>query len=104
MQTFPERKAVVVTGMVLGHEPEDVYSPLLPLTKEAHFSPINFHRAVSPIDLVAGMGAKFPKAFAHTDVRSAVQKAFDACSEQDVLLVTGSFYLLGEVSEVLQSL
>ena len=38
--------------------------------------------------------------FATTDVPEAVEKAQEVSSESDVILVTGSLYLVGEVREI----
>lgn len=90
---FPGQRIALVGGMVGGHDPTAFFSTLASVVDEAHFAPIDFHRAVPPSDLLHDVGHFFKRASVHPSVPAAVTAALAA----DVVVVTGSFYLVGEV-------
>ncbi len=98
-----DRKAdlIGVTGMLMGHEPEEFYPKLAPFVKEWWCVPIDFHRARAPheiADRLASMGQQV-RTF---DTMTAALEA--ACQAEDTegYLVSGSFYLVGEIMRRLQ--
>jgi dihydrofolate synthase/folylpolyglutamate synthase len=96
-----ERRAVLLTGMLQGHHPEPFYSALAPLVKAAHFAPIAFHRARDPRELAALVAGTLPAVAAHDTLEAAAGAALGDCAPGDLLLVTGSFYLVGEVARLM---
>jgi dihydrofolate synthase/folylpolyglutamate synthase len=95
------RQVVLLTGMVQGHEPEPLYKELAPLASQAIFVPIDFHRAVPPPELLEKAGRLFPSSQAFNSLDAGIQEAMKATTEEDTILVTGSFYLVGEVGRIL---
>jgi dihydrofolate synthase / folylpolyglutamate synthase len=95
------RKVVVITGMVLGHEAEPLYKEIALFAKHAIFAPIDFHRAVAPSDLQATVGSLFDRTQIAKSVPDAIDLAFEATGPDDLILVTGSFYLVGEAGREL---
>lgn len=101
LQNRPEGngRIVLLSGMLEGHKAGDVYEQLAKFIDEAHFVPIDFHRARTPDDLMGEAGWLFEKAVAHTTVADGLEECVR--SKPDTLLVTGSFYLVGEVGRML---
>jgi dihydrofolate synthase / folylpolyglutamate synthase len=100
---FPGRGLVLITGMVQGHEPLDFYGPLLEATKAVHIAPIDFHRALDPADLEKVLRPRVANTHAHCSVGEAIDAAAEDCGVDDLLLVTGSFYLVGEVGNAMSA-
>lgn len=94
-------RVILLTGMVEGHDPEPLYRELAPQVHEAFFAPIDFHRAVKPTALLERVGGLFPKSSAFATLDAAVHAVLDATTPNDLVLVTGSFYLVGEVGRLL---
>ena len=101
-QEFPGKKVVLLTGMISGHDPEDFYTHFATLVKAAHFSPINFHRAVDPKEVLESVWGLI-HGTAHPSLAHAIDAALSDLSGDDVLVVTGSFYLLGEARPALEA-
>lgn len=95
------RRLTLVTGMVLGHDPRSLYQELAPRVASAIFAPIDFHRAVHPLELQEVAGDLFQQASSHETLDAAIDKAINTTSSEDLILVTGSFYLVGEVGRLL---
>ena len=96
-----KRQIILICGMVQGHDPEPLFEQLAPIVAEAIFAPIDFHRAVPPAELQESVGGLFRKASAFPTLDTAVQAALKATTSDDLILVTGSFYLVGEVGRLL---
>lgn len=95
-RTFAGRNFTLITGMVDGHEPDLVYRPLWEFIARTFVAPINFYRALPPIDLVSRVPNGTPTA--------SVDEAIDAALAHDSpILVTGSFYLVGDVLRALEA-
>lgn len=95
-----KRKIVMVTGMVKGHDPEGLYQELKDVADSVHFAPIDFHRAVDPFELDSLAGSLFTSSHAHRSLELALASAMDEAAPDDLILVTGSFYLVGEVGRL----
>jgi dihydrofolate synthase/folylpolyglutamate synthase len=92
---------ICVTGMLLGHSPQDFFGPLKDLVSDFYVCPIDFHRAMNPKDLADEMKQMGLKSTQFETVEAALRAA---CLVEDVedILVCGSFYLVGEVMQQLQ--
>ncbi|HVL38675.1 MAG TPA: hypothetical protein VM328_04710, partial [Fimbriimonadaceae bacterium] len=98
LRAISPHKFVLLTGMVSGHEPESFYRPLLPLIAQAEVAPIDFHRAI-PAGELAG---RLRRLGLHTRPHESVAAAVEAASAEGLpVLVTGSFYLVGEVGRLI---
>lgn len=97
---FPGRAAVLLSGMVDGHDPKPFYEPLLPHIHSVHLAPIDFFRGLPPSDLKERSG--LVAAHVHNSLNDAVQAALADAGCDRPLLVTGSFYLVGEVGRLLR--
>ncbi len=92
-------RVVLVSGMLDGHSASQFYDPLAKVFDEIHFAPIDFHRSRKTSDLMSEAGWLFQSAYEHESVADALESA--ASSNPDLILVTGSFYLVGEVGRLI---
>jgi dihydrofolate synthase/folylpolyglutamate synthase len=88
-------------GIMNDKDREGIMKPLLPLASEIIFTAPGYGRAASPETLAAearGLGY-----FAQTalTVSDALHLAEQLYSQGDLIVVTGSFYTIGEVKEAL---
>lgn len=89
----------LLTGMLEGHIAGEFYDPLSQLADEVHFVPIQFHRARNPRDLDQESGFLFRRAVVHETVANGIKACLESAA--DLIVVTGSFYLVGEVGRII---
>ena len=94
----------MVTGMVAGHEPASFYRWFEGIVAEALAVPVDFHRALPPGQIRDELQRFVPKVRAVGSASDGVCAALEAAGADDVILITGSFYLVGEVGRVLAGL
>jgi len=99
---FPGRKVVLVTGMVSGHDPARFYRPLADKVISCKVAPIHFHRALEPDFLVRELQGLLPNIKAFDSLDRALTEAVNESGPDGLLLITGSFYLVGEAGGVLR--
>jgi dihydrofolate synthase/folylpolyglutamate synthase len=90
----PEGPFAVVTNMLQGHDLSSFYIPLLGRMGEAHVVPIDFHRACPPDRTTTELSRLGVDATEHRSVEDGIAAAIESGLP---VLVTGSFYLVGEV-------
>lgn len=91
-----EGKVVLVTNMVQGHEPHDFYNVLTELVKAAFVVPIDFHRARTVEETVKELRAFVPHVEGYQTMEAGLVAACASADPQDLVVVTGSFYLVGD--------
>lgn len=91
---FPGLQAELIHGMFQSREPESTLPSLAQICRDAHFVPIAWPGSWSPEDLAQRGRNHFEQVTAHASVAGAV----DAL-RSNLVLVTGSYYLLAEVAE-----
>jgi dihydrofolate synthase / folylpolyglutamate synthase len=94
-------KVILLTGMVAGHDPVEFYSELAPVVTAAHIVPIDFHRAVPPEELASAIKDTLPNVRAHASREEGLEQAVSEAGPDDIVLVTGSFYLVGEIGKLI---
>lgn len=88
---------VLVTNVLEGHDPRTIFAPIARYCAQAIVVPINFHRARLPAET-----ASLLKDFiADTKTAESIADALGQIPADSTVLVTGSFYLLGEVNAIL---
>jgi dihydrofolate synthase / folylpolyglutamate synthase len=97
-RAFPGQKFTLITGMVRGHDAGRFYSPLRDVIEQALFVPVPGPRGRDPQELAPGSG--LPNATAYEHLPEAVDAAL---RRGNPILVTGSFYLLGEIAPMLDA-
>lgn len=91
-------QVTLVTNMVAGHDPADFYREIAPVVSSAHVVPIDFHRALPVEETGAAIRPLVPKVSTYERLGDGLDAAVD---EGRTVLVTGSFYLVGEVGKAL---
>jgi dihydrofolate synthase/folylpolyglutamate synthase len=95
-----DQQVVLITNMVAGHEPQSFYREIAALVRSAHVVPIDFHRALPVQDTAQALKTMAPTQ-AHSSIAEGIDAAVKETADDDVILVTGSFYLVGEVGRAL---
>jgi dihydrofolate synthase/folylpolyglutamate synthase len=92
----------MIAGMVAGHDPTAFFEAFAGLVDHAIAVPIDFHRTL-PAEAVREALAPFvPDAASAPTVGEALERAMEQSGEADVILITGSFYLVGEAGNWLK--
>jgi dihydrofolate synthase / folylpolyglutamate synthase len=78
---------------------ERISALLFPLASEIYLAQTGVIRAASPEEILERAGARCGRTIIGPDPIEAVQRAFDASDEEDVVLVAGSLYLVGAVQQ-----
>ncbi len=99
-----KRRVLLVTGMVAGHDPAHFYRDLAPIVDEALVVPIDFHRGLPPAEVALALQPFILAIRTYVSVEEGVAAALGEAGPDDIVLITGSFYLLGEVDKVLKKL
>jgi len=95
-ETHNLKRVFLVFGMLQGHEPHDVLAQLAPLSDQIFVCQPDWKRA-QPAEEVAAVARTFtPNVETIPDVKSAVRAALAAASPNDLIIITGSFYTVGE--------
>jgi dihydrofolate synthase/folylpolyglutamate synthase len=92
---LPAHKKHIVIGFVKDKDIEDALS-LLPEDAVYYFCNANLSRALPANDLKALAEKHHLKGIAYHDVATAVTIAKEALANDDALLITGSFFIVGE--------
>lgn len=101
-ESLPKQGFTLLTNMVQGHDPELFYEPLLRYAEEIIVCPIDFHRA-REVDEISTLLSALTAKTART--AGSVKEAVEIAQRRKTpVLVTGSFYLVGEVGRHLNSL
>jgi dihydrofolate synthase/folylpolyglutamate synthase len=93
----------LVSGMVSGHDPQSFFRPFFGKVREVFLAPIDFHRALAPSELREAIQGHFESVEAYNRLSEALKDAVAASGPTDVVLVTGSFYLVGEAIRLLRA-
>ncbi len=100
---FPGRSCVLLTGMVAGHDVERFYRPLAGLATAVHVSPIEFNRARPSSEIAGVLRVLGMESVAHDSASGALEAALQDGEREGLLLVTGSFYLVGKIGNLLRA-
>jgi dihydrofolate synthase/folylpolyglutamate synthase len=100
---FKYQRLILVLGMLTPHEPADTLRHLLPLTDIAVFTPIDHPRTHtvetllrSAQEWIAREPTRAPRTLlVAASPQDAFQRALSLARPDDLVLVTGSFYLVG---------
>lgn len=99
-ETATGQQFVLIAGMLQGHDPGAFFGEIRPLIVCANLTPIQDARSFDPENLTQFV----PSGKAHPDLRTAMRRATEQARKRNLpILVTGSFYLVGEVLRALGS-
>ena len=94
-------RIILIMGIMNDKDREGIMNPLLPLASEIIFTAPGYGRAASPETLAAearGLGYLAQTAMTVADALNLAEQLY---SQGDLIVVTGSFYTIGEVKESL---
>ncbi|MEN6371419.1 MAG: folylpolyglutamate synthase/dihydrofolate synthase family protein [Armatimonadota bacterium] len=94
---FKYRKLILVIGMLSTHSAEEVLKILAPIADEVIATKSQWDKARPAVEVASAALKTTPNVRIVEPVPAAVQAALDSASEDDLVLVTGSFYTIGEV-------
>lgn len=93
----------LITGRIEGHEVKPFFDALEPVIAKPYVAKIDFHRAMDPDEVIGKAGHALRSATAFQSTRSALEACIRDTKEGDTILVTGSFYLVGEVGNLIKA-
>lgn len=95
------RRIIFIIGIMGDKDIEGILQPLLPLASECIFASPAYGRAAPP-----AVPAAYARTLGHTpreaaSISGAIALAEDLCDQGDLIVITGSFYTIGEAKEAL---
>jgi dihydrofolate synthase/folylpolyglutamate synthase len=97
---FPEKKIILVIGMLRDKPIEETMREIVPYARVVILTPPPSERSADLEDLVRTARKYNENVVGIEDNVEALRKAVDMAREGDVVVVTGSFYLLGALGNV----
>ena len=99
---YPEKKLLFLTGVLADKDYPAMMGELLPLAKGFFTITPDSPRAMSAQELADYLRGRGGRAAPCGTVREALDQALAAAEPQDVVCVTGSLYMIGEVRHLLR--
>lgn len=96
-ELFKYDKLVLVLGILSDHKPDNIVAELAPMAKTIIATAPDSERAASPETIADAARSHCPDVRVVPGVKHAVREGLSLCGKRDMLLVTGSFYTVGEV-------
>ncbi len=101
---FPEGTPItLISGMMSGHEPDEFYKTFEGLVQTVHLCPIAQPRSQDPNRLREAASRFFLQVLVHNSAEQAIEAARNDLPSGGVIVVTGSFYLVGEIGNILRA-
>jgi len=97
-------KLLLVTGMVAGHDPGAFYRWFDGIADAAFAVPIDFHRTLSPAEIRLALDGYVAVVEEFDSAWAGLASALQIAGPLDVIVVTGSFYLVGEAGRILSGM
>ncbi len=101
MLSFRYKRIILVVGIMADKDIDGILRPLLPLAAEVIFASPSYGRAASADALASRAAEAGYSSHAGGSVRDALRMAEQLCRPGDIIVVTGSFYTIGEAKEAL---
>jgi dihydrofolate synthase/folylpolyglutamate synthase len=93
---FPRRRLIVILGVMSDKEIRKMMADLIPLAELLILTRPRTDRAAS-LETLRPLASSFQKPMAEVaEVREALRRAMAEAGEEDLILVTGSLYTVGE--------
>ncbi len=100
-ELFPDRRVVLVLGMIATHDPDPVAQIIVPLADKVITTTPQDPRALPAQALAEVVRRYTSRVLSLPGPEDALDAALARIGEEDVLVVTGSFYLAGPLRETL---
>jgi folylpolyglutamate synthase/dihydropteroate synthase len=93
-------KLRLITGRTQGHDVASFYEPLKERITHAYVAKLEFFRTMEPEDVVVQAGLS--SATVYGSAKAALEACLNDTKRGDRILVTGSFYLVGEIGNLIK--
>ena len=97
---YQDKKKILVFGVMKDKEYEKMLEEIVPAMDTVIFTKPNTERALSPYS----MQSCLDNAIITDNMRNALEKARTEATEKDLILVTGSFYTIGEAKTIINEI
>lgn len=97
---FQDKKKILVFGVMKDKEYEKMLDEIVPLMDTVIFTKPNIERALSPYNVKPSLNS----AIIIDTVKSALEKAKTVATDEDLVLITGSFYTIGEAKTIINEI
>jgi dihydrofolate synthase / folylpolyglutamate synthase len=97
---FLDKKKILIFGVMKDKEYEEMLKEIVPTMDTVIFTRPNIERALSPHN----MQAYLENAIITDTTKKALEKARTVATEKDLILVTGSFYTIGEAKTIINEI
>ncbi len=94
-KTFPDRKFHIIFGAMKDKDIKEMIKILEKISRDFYFPPINMERAEKPENIREFL-RKDISGICFKNIVDAYSSALNRADKEDVICITGSFYLLGE--------
>ncbi len=101
LENFPDRKINFVIGMLNNKDTDGVINKLAPLGNKFYFTRAHNPKAVDPVNLAEKIQLFGKDVHAIEDMTEAVQTAVAETTLEEILVITGSLYLVGDAKAIL---
>jgi dihydrofolate synthase/folylpolyglutamate synthase len=98
-ECFDNRRRHFVFGTSVGKDLQRMLDALLPLASTVTLTRSHHERSVPLSDLAATLAARGIETIVEPEVQTAVRRALADAAPDDLILVTGSLFVIGEVLE-----
>jgi len=98
---FPGRRIMLVLGIHKDKQAEEIIAPLAPLVDRVVVTASSSPRALDARELQRAVFRHCRHTAAYTPVSLAVREALDQAGRDDVIVITGSLYVVGEAMSAL---
>lgn len=103
LDEFVREPITMVFGAMNDKDVRDIASVLFPKAHRLIVTQVDNSRALTPEEIMNGIASTIPLSHVYQtpDVKSALLKAREVADENDLILITGSLYLVGEARRIL---
>ena len=103
MARFPGAKARIITGFVKRKEHQQIFDHLAKIARDYHIVPLASRRTVDLDELLTSINFRHVPVLRYPNLRSAYGRVLKESRSDDIILIVGSHYLVGEFMEKYQS-
>jgi dihydrofolate synthase/folylpolyglutamate synthase len=96
---FKGRKAYIITGFVKRKQHREMFSLLSQIALEFHLVPLKTKRSVDMNELISMVNFADVPLFPERGLRSTYNRLLKKCGNDDIIIIAGSHYLVGEFLE-----
>lgn len=97
---FKNRKIVLGIGILKDKDVDNMVSQLVPLADKVIVTEPNIYRAMKAEELAEKVAKYNSNYYIEKDIVKAVNKAYEVADKNDVILFSGSLYLIGDVRKI----